>query len=273
MYTTAAKTALSLFKVPRHEQQFPYLPFLFGAYDLPPLSPFTHHLTSPHESELHRIYTHFMEKFLSRQAEEMAMIVGNQLLEKCELCFRELEREGVKVALRDGNWKPFFRVVAERNVYGSQLQFPELNPSSPLEVSSQEFRLRRLQIEKISVVSKDPVPISELELDPLPLILKKRKQHQLSPREETELKTLQMYVAQVGTVISQAIVLSKDSRAIVVKNKTGEEVDGEMEPNVHVFHFEKFCTMRGSRYLRDYFLLDQWQLVDIDFLQQGEEIA
>lgn len=271
MIARAKANALSIFKVPRTQQQLPYLPFLFGAYDPPPLPLFYRLLTSPYEAHLKTIYSDFVTSMISRTTDKLVSTVSPSLLAKCETSLVRLESAGVTMQLVDKGSPDVFKVICEEETYGTDLLFPELKPPPDFQYTPKPLPLQR-RIKQLLNPDNEEMNLvdsfADLKLDLAQLILKSRRKQAFSPQDLHNLSLFWTHLHDVGTVRTDVLAYSKQSEAIVLRNKRGEEIDGEIEPNFHVLHFTKVSTQRLSVWLQSQMLLDYWFLTDVDFADE-----
>ena len=271
MLASAKSSALHIFKVPRTQQQLPYLPFLFGAYDPPPTPLFHRLLASPHEAHLKESYSDFVTNLVSKTTENLVSTVFHSLIAKCDKSLVRLESAGVKMSLVDKGSPEVFRVICEEETYGTHLMFPELEPPPDFQYSAQSLsckrnimKLVRPEEEETNVVDS----LASLKLDLAHLVLKRRRGEPFSANELSSMSLFWTHLKNVGTVRTEILAYSKQSKAIVLRNKREEEIDGEIEPNYHVLRFTKISTQRMSVWLQSQMLMDHWFLTDVDFADE-----
>jgi len=110
--------------------------------------------------------------------------------------------------------------------------------------------------------------LADLKLDLAQLTLKRRRDEPFSPDELSRISQFWAHLKDVGTVRSDILVYCKQSQAIVLRNKRGEEIDGETEPNYHILRFTKISTQGMSVWMQSQMLLDYWFLTDVDFADE-----
>jgi hypothetical protein len=271
MLARAKSNALQIFNVPRAQQQLPYLPFLFGAYDPPPLSLAYRLFTSPHESHLKAIYHDFVTSLMAKTTSKLIPTVSHSLLMKSERSLIRLESAGVTMQLVDKSTPEVFKVICEEESYGSSLLFPELEPPATFQYKPTSLPFLRA-IKKLIKPDDEEMnlvdTLSDLKLDLAQLVLKRRRNEPFSPNELENMSLFWTHLKDIGTIRTDILAYSKQSQAIVLRNKRGEDIDGETEPNYHILHFTKISTQRMSVWLQSQMLLDQWFLTDVDFAEE-----
>ena len=271
MLAKVKSNALQIFNVPRAQQQLPYLPFLFGAYDPPPAPLSSPLFASPHESHLKALYRDFITSLMAKTTSKLIPTVSYSLLMKSERSLVRLESAGITMRLVDKSTPEVFKIICEEESYGCSLLFPELEPPATFQykpTSLPFFRAIKKFIkpdeEEIKVVDM----LSDLKLDLAQIVLKRRRNEPFSPTELESMSLFWTHLKDTGTIRTDILAYSKQSQAIVLRNRRGEDIDGETEPNYHILHFTKISTQRMSVWLQSQMLLDQWFLTDVDFADE-----
>ena len=261
-----------IFKVPRNHQQFPYIPFLFGAYESPP-TPLWHRLfSSPHQTHLQSLYLDFVSHYFSRKTDKLVSTVAHSLLSKCETSLIRLESAGVSIHFVGKTSPIYFQIIHEKETFGTKLLFPELEPPPDFQPKPKKSLPMLTKLKKVLKPDDDEMDLvdylASLKLDLAALTLKRRGNGSFSSDEFTRMSEFWSHLKDAGTVRSDITAVCKLPQAMVLRNKKGEEIDGETEPNFHILHFSKVSTQRMSIWLQSQMLLDYWFLTDVDYADE-----
>lgn len=173
--------------------------------------------------------------------------------------------------LEDKSTPEEFKIICEQETYGTNLMFPEIEPPADFQYKPTSLPFLR-SIKKLIKPDEEEMDIvdtlSDLKLDLAQLLLKRRRNETFSPKDLENLSLFWTHLKDVGTIRTDILAYSRQSHAIVLRNKRGEDIDGETEPNYHILHFTKISTQLMSVWLQSQMLLDQWFLTDVDFADE-----
>lgn len=281
MFEAAVKAAKEVFRVGRVQQQFPKLPFVFGAYDFP----------SAHLRLLQRLkqqeviieaeiaYTGLVS-WMTKGSERGKRCVSDELRLHAEDCLSVFSKRGIRLEAKSTEIPSSYRLLARHNYCGPYLPFRSLNPSAEDVVAVMSIAAlrannplyQRLQVQYGSALDRD-IDYVLTQFDPLKVLEQIHSGEPLTTFQQEQLHLLHLHLNHVGMVYDDALVAVKHSQRLVVVGEQGEELDGETEPNVHILLLRKITTLAKCSWLARHFPLERWLLADIDFQLDASRLS
>ena len=280
MFEEALAASRRIFRVPRSQQQMPHFPLLFGAYDIPtPRLRFMQRFAQT--SLLHEADSLFctLLKCVTKQVSNKDTL-GLELRLSCEENERLMANRRVRAEERESSKPTETCLLAKRMYRGPFVPVKALNPKESDLMSTPFLKdLNNLNTLYESLENRYGSEV-ETDIDYLmqglnqeALVKKLRAGKVLSPFELEQLCILHLHCGRVGMMYEEALVAVRHAKKVVIVSDKGEEVDGEIESNVHILLLRKASPLSQSNWLRKHFPLDRILLADVDFLLNSANLS
>lgn len=281
MFEEAVQGAKSIFRVRRGLQQFPRLPFLFGGYDLP-VQKLTFFQKLDREevlNETKRLYSGML-RWIIEGDKEGKEGVSSELRLQIEACMGLFAKRRIKLIAKKTERDSTFRLIARRQYNGPFLPIKCLNPHSDNLVSvfksavlSRENPVYEdLQVKHGNDLKRD-IDYVLAKFHPTEILEQLQRGQALSPFQQEQLHLLHLHINRIGVSYDEALVAIQDNQRLLVVSEQQEELDGEMEPNVHIVLLRKMTILSKCRWLESHFPQNCWVLSDLDFILEAYSLS
>jgi hypothetical protein len=281
MFEEAVQGAKGIFRVRRGQQQFPRLPFLFGGYDLPEKKLTFFQKLGQEEvlSETKRLYSGML-KWMVEGDERGKEGVSSELRLQIEACMSLFAKRRIKLVAKMTERNSTFSLIARRQYNGPFLPIKRLNPHTEnlitlfksAVLNAQNPVYADLQVKHGNDLQRD-VDYLLARFHPTEILEQLQRGEALSPFQQEQLHLLHLHINRIGVSYDEALVAIQGDQRLLVVNEQKEELDGEMEPNVHIVLVRKMTALSKCVWLERYFPQNCWVLSDLDFVLEASSLS
>ena len=281
MFEEALQAAKKVFKVSRGQQQFPKLPFVFGGYDWPEMKLTFWQKVGQYEvlEEANEVYSEMLRWMAAGDIDGQAALSAELRL-KTQVCLSLFAKRNIRLLSRTTEYDSAYRLIARRDYKGPFLPIKCLNPQPEDLVST--FRItalnmdnpvyRHLQVKHGNDLARD-IDYVLARFDPTKVLEQLQEGQPLSPFQLEQIHLLHLHVDRMGVCYDEALVAVKHNQRLLIVNEKDEELDGEIEPNLHIVLLRKMTTLSKCKWLACHFPLNRWVLADVDFLLEASNLS